>query len=115
VWAAATASLWVITTLYLFGLLWFYAIFLHPSIHEFITTEHVTPEAMKLRMSLVARLLLASLPWPGLLLLASTCTLFFTLASRRATLRQIQTSLADISAQMRELADGSKSNDARQV
>ena len=35
---------------------------------------------------------------------AAACTTGFILASRRATLRQIQASLAEISAQVRQLA-----------
>ena len=103
-WAIATVGLWVVTALYLFGLLWFYAMIIHPVIHEFFTTEDVDPGAMKPRMEIIAKLLLAMLYWPALLVLAGTCTLFFTLASRRATLRQIQAQLADISTQLREMA-----------
>jgi hypothetical protein len=103
-WATATIGLWIATAFYLFGLLWFYAMMIHPVINEFFTTDYVDPSAMKPRMAVIAKLLLAALYWPALLVLAGTCTLFFTLASRRATLRQIQAHLADISAQLRELA-----------
>jgi hypothetical protein len=102
-WAAATVGLWIATAVYLFGLLWFYAIMIHPVINEFFTTDNVDPSAMKPRMEIIAKLLLAALYWPALLVLAGTCTLFFTPASRRATLRQIQAQLADISGQLREM------------
>ncbi len=105
-WATATAALWIIAVVYLFGLVWVYAVLIHPVINEFFTGEYTNPDAaaaMKPRMVVVAKLLLASLYWPALLFLAAACTLFFTLASRRATLRQIQASLAEISAQLRQL------------
>jgi signal transduction histidine kinase len=106
-WAVATAALWIVAVVYLFGLVWVYAVLIHPVINEFFTGEYTNPDAaaaMKPRMMVVAKLLLASLYWPALLFLAAACTLFFTLASRRATLRQIQASLAEISAQLQALA-----------
>jgi len=105
-WAAATAVLWVLAALYLFGLLWGYLMWLHPMVYEFITSEELDPDGvMHPRMMVVTQLLLALLYWPAFLCLAVACTLLFTLASRRATLRQIQVSLADISEQLRRLSE----------
>jgi hypothetical protein len=106
-WAMAAAALWIIAAVYLFGLVWVYAVLIHPVIiNEFFTGEYTSPDAaaaMKPPMVVVTKLLLASLYWPALLFLAAACTLFFTLASRRATLRQIQASLAEISVQLKQL------------
>jgi hypothetical protein len=41
--------------------------------------------------------------WAGLVVLAAACTLLYVSATRRATLRQIQAGLAQISEQLREL------------
>lgn len=103
-WAVATGALWVVTALYLLVLLWFYVVFVHPVLHEHFTSEYVDPSAMKPRMMLVISLLKALLWWPGLLFLAAACTTLFTLASRRATLRQIHARLAEISEQLKALA-----------
>ncbi|MFQ5807551.1 MAG: hypothetical protein ACE5I3_13980 [Phycisphaerae bacterium] len=103
-WAIATAALWIITAAYLLGLLWFYAVFIHPVMHEYFTSEYVAPDAMKPHMLVVIALLKALLWWPGLLFAAAVCTTFLTLASRRATLRQIQASLTEISVQLKALA-----------
>jgi hypothetical protein len=100
-WAIATGALWVITVGYLFSLIYFYATFLHPVFNEYFTTPDANPEAMKPRMRVVIYLLQAMLYWPILLFLAAACTVFFTLATRRATLRQIQASLAEISAELK--------------
>lgn len=102
-WAIATTTLWIITAAYLFGLLCTYAVFIHPRISWFFTANEPSGFDMKPVMRVTATMLLASLYWPALLLLSAACTLFFNLASRRATLRQIQASLTDISTQLREL------------
>lgn len=107
-WAIAAIVLWIAAAAYLLALLWVYAVFIHPVINEFFTGEYLNPEAagaMKPRMFVIAKLMLAALYWPALLSLAAVCTVLFTLASRRATLRQIQASLAEISTQLKALAD----------
>ena len=48
----------------------------------------------------------ALLWWPVTLVVAAVVTIWFTLASRRATLRQIQAGLADISAQLASMTAG---------
>lgn len=106
-WAVAAAVLWIAAAAYLLVLLWVYTMMIHPVIHEFFTGDYTRPDAagaLQPRMFVIARLLLAALYWPALLALAAVCTVLFTLASRRATLRQIQAHLADISAQLRALA-----------
>jgi hypothetical protein len=42
--------------------------------------------------------------WAGLVVLAAACTLLYVRASRKATLRQIQVGLAEISAQLKLLS-----------
>lgn len=103
-WAIATAALWIITAAYLLGMLLVYAVFLHPRVHEHFTSAPDLAERGEPGMMGMLVLLKASLWWPALLFAAAVCTTLFTLASRRATLRQIQASLAEISAQLHELA-----------
>jgi hypothetical protein len=103
-WAAATVVAWLLTAFYLFGLLWFYAMKIHPVMNEYFTSpQPVSPAAMEPRMRVIIYLLRMLLYWPLALTVAAACTTGFILASRRATLRQIQVSLAEISAQVREL------------
>jgi cytoskeletal protein RodZ len=105
-WAIATALLWIIAVAYLLGLLSFYAVFIHPIIHEYFTTPDVDVNAVKPPLAVALVLLKAVLWWPALLLAAAACTTAFTLASRRATLRQIHASLTEISSQLKELSRG---------
>ncbi len=105
-WAVATAVLWGLAALYFFGLLLAYLTWLHPVVNEFVTSKELDPAGvMQPRMMVVTKLLIAMLYWPAFLCVAAACTLFFTLASRRATLKQIQVSLADISEQLRRLSE----------
>jgi hypothetical protein len=104
-WAIVTVALWVITAAYLLGLIVFYAVFLHPRFHEFFTAPDIDAEFMKPGMMALFTLLKAVLWWPAILFAAAVSTTLFTLASRRATLRQIQTSLAEISAQLKSLKE----------
>lgn len=103
-WAIATGVLWVLAAAYLLGLVWFYAVFLHPIFHDYFTSGDLNPDEIKPPMTVMITLLKVLLWWPGLLFLAAASTTLFTLASRRATLRQIQASLAQISAQLERLA-----------
>ena len=104
-WAAATVVAWLLTAFYLFGLVGFYVTFIHPVMHEYFTsTQPVSPGVIEPRMRVIILLLKALLYWPLALTAAAACTTGFILASRRATLRQIQASLAEISAQVRQLA-----------
>lgn len=104
IWAIATGVLWVLAAAYLLALLWFYMCFLHPIIHEYFTSGDLDPNEIKPPLNVMITLLKALLWWPGLLFLAAASTTLFTLASRRATLRQIQASLAEISEQLRDLS-----------
>jgi type II secretory pathway component PulF len=103
VWAIATGALWVLAVAYLLGLLWFYMVLLHPRFHEFLTSEETGPAQMQEFARVLISWFKALLVWPVLLFAAAACTTIFTLASRRATLRQIQASLADISEQLKGL------------
>jgi hypothetical protein len=102
-WAAATAAAWIVTALYFLVLLWAYMVFIHPYLHEFLTNPEIRDEVRTEHAYVLIGGLKALLFWPVLLLLAAGCTTLFTLAARRATLRQIQHSLAEISAQLKGL------------
>ncbi len=104
-WAIATVVLWVVTAAYLLGLLWSYMVLLHPKFHEFLTSEETGPAQMQGFARFLISWFKALLVWPVLLFAAAACTTIFTLASRRATLRQIQGSLAEISEQLRGLTE----------
>ncbi len=102
-WAIATAALWLIVVVYLLGLLGFYLVYIHPALHELLTDAQARKGALTGHAQALITELIALLIWPVLLLLAAGATIGFTLASRRATLRQIQASLAEISGQLKIL------------
>lgn len=102
-WAIATTVLWVIATAYFLILLLAYMVFIHPVMHEILTNPDARPIADDAHAYALIGGLKALLFWPVLLALAAVCTTLFTLASRRATLRQIQSSLANISEQLKRL------------
>jgi hypothetical protein len=102
-WAVATGVLWIVTAAYLLGLLCVYMVFLHPRFNEFLTSEKTGPAQMQEFAPVFISWLKALLVWPLLLFAAAACTTIFTLASRRATLRQIQSNLTQISEQLKAL------------
>ena len=101
-WAIATASLWIVTTAYLLGLLMAYAVFIHPILNEVLTNQEYATEDMPAELPRAIIIgLKALLAWPVLLFLAAACTTVFTLIARRATLQQIQAGLSQISEQLK--------------
>ena len=102
-WAIGTAVLWIITAGYLVALLLGYLVLIHPALHEHFTYDDADPAHMERIMAPILLGLKALLVWPILLLVSAACTTGLVLASRRATLRQIQASLARISEQLRTL------------
>jgi hypothetical protein len=107
-WAILTVALWLITAMYFAVLLWGYLVFVHPAIQELLARDEYDPERFKTHMRVLIAGLTALLYWPASLLLAAGCTTWFTIISRRATLRQIQASLAQIGEHLRSLSESSK-------
>ncbi len=107
-WAILTVALWLITALYFAVLLWAYLVFVHPAIHELLSHDEPDPQRFKTHMRVLITGLTALLYWPALLLLAAGCTTWFTIVSRKATLRQIQASLAQIADHLTGLREGGK-------
>jgi hypothetical protein len=103
-WAAVTASLWVVTASYLLILVFTYMLFIHPNTNELLTGYELSDQARQDYAAAVIDALWALLWWPITLVVAAAGTIWFTLASRRATLRQIQASLAEISEQLKRMA-----------
>ncbi len=103
-WALATSFLWVITAAYLLILMFTYLAIVHPAVNELLTGGELSPEARQRYAAVIIGGLKALLWWPVMLIVAAACTTWFTLASRRATLRQIQASLAQISEQLKRMA-----------
>jgi hypothetical protein len=103
-WAAATAGLWVVTAAYLLILVFTYMLFFHPAVNEFVTGGEMNERARQDFATAIIDWLWALLWWPITLVVAAAGSIWFTLASRRATLRQIQTSLGQISEQLKQMA-----------
>ena len=103
-WAVTTAVLWAITGLYLLVLIFTYLSIIHPAVNELLTGGELSPQSRQEHATAIIGGLKALCWWPILLIVAAGCTTWFTLASRRATLRQIQASLAQISDQLRQMA-----------
>ncbi|MHC4141291.1 MAG: hypothetical protein ACYSUF_05185 [Planctomycetota bacterium] len=102
-WAAATAGLWVVTAAYLLILVFTYMLLLHPAVNEFVTGGEMNDRAREDFAAAIIDWLWALLWWPITLVVAAAGSIWFTLASRRATLRQIQASLAQISDQLKQM------------
>jgi hypothetical protein len=83
-------------------------VLIHPVLYELLINEEYRHEDWRHHAFALVTALKALLLWPILLFLPAACTTCFTLASRRATLPQIQGSLADTSAQLRALAESSR-------
>ncbi len=94
----------MITAAYLLILVFTYLVLLHPAVNEFVTGGEMSDRARQDFATAIIDWIWALLWWPITLIVAAGATTWFTLASRRATLRQIQTSLAQISAQLTRLA-----------
>lgn len=103
-WAIATIALWLLTAVYFVALLGAYLVFVHPVLNEFLTNQEYRQGDLTEHARVIITGLMALMYWPALLLLAAGCTIMFILATRRATLRQIQISLAEISTQLKAVA-----------
>jgi hypothetical protein len=107
-WALLTIAFWLIAASYFAVLLWAYLVFVHPAMQELLTHSEPDPLRFKTHMRVLISGLTALLYWPASLLLAAGCTTWFTIVSRRATLRQIQASLAQIADHLQSMREGSK-------
>lgn len=103
-WAIATAGLWIITAALFFAICYVYMVFVNPLVVELLTASNENWGQLR---SATFYGLSALLVWPILLFLSAACTTGFILASRRATLRQIQADLARITEQLKALAENS--------
>ena len=103
-WAIATTLLWILAAAYFLGLLWSYMVFIHPVLNEFLTNPAAPARDNVVLGKVLIVELKALLFWPVLLAMAAISTTLFTLTSRRATLRQIQVSLANISAELKRIS-----------
>jgi hypothetical protein len=102
-WATLTAGLWLLASAYLLILVFTYMVLLHPNTNELLTGHELTEHARREYPAAIIDMLWALLWWPVTLVVAAAATIWFTLATRRATLRQIQCSLAQISDQLKRL------------
>ncbi|MHC4100316.1 MAG: hypothetical protein ACYTGY_01805 [Planctomycetota bacterium] len=102
-WAVVTSAFWVVTAAYLLILVFSYLAFVHPAVNELLTGGELSPQARQDYAAVIIGGLKALLWWPITLIAAAACTTLFTLASRRATLRQIQASLVEISEQLKQI------------
>jgi hypothetical protein len=101
--AAVTAGLWVATAAYLLILVYSYLYLLHPVVNELLTGGELNERTRQDFSVAIITWFRALAWWPITLVVAAAAATWFTLASRRATLRQIQASLTDISEQLRRM------------
>ena len=105
-WAAATGALWAVTTAYLLVLVFLYLLFLNPPLHALLTGSEFSEQARADLAAAIIDWFRALLWWPVTLVVAAAGTIWFTLAARRATLRQVRAGLAEVSAQLARMTAG---------
>ncbi|MBE3070365.1 MAG: hypothetical protein IMZ66_09025 [Planctomycetes bacterium] len=103
-WAALTLVAWGAVAAY--GVISTYAflVYIYPKLAQFAQSEPPAPLDHEFTGILAYAILVSNVVWPVLLLAAAALTVLFVLKSRRATLRQIQVSLAEISEQIRAMS-----------
>ena len=100
-WMIATTTLWVFAAAFLAAWVLAYLVYLGPKVHELIDQASVDAAVT----SRFVHLWLMTLRiWPPLFLLAGGATVGLQVASRQATLRQIQSSLAQITAELESMS-----------
>ena len=100
--------LWVLTTAASVLAVRSFFVFIYPILAEWALT--VEPAGIDGRVQLIPRLcMIATYVCVGLLGLAALATVLLIGESRKSTLRQIRASLADISAELKELSQESTS------
>ncbi len=107
-WAIGATAMWILVAGTLGLIHWAALVFIYPKlIHTWTEAaglaEDANRELTKALAIIVQMATAAHIIWAVLLLLASAMTIKLVLASRRATLGQIQASLAEMSEQLREL------------
>lgn len=108
-WAIGATAMWILVAGLLGLIHWAALVFVYPKlIHTWTEAAGLTEDANRELTGALATIVqmatAAHIIWAVLLLLASAMTIKLVLASRRATLGQIQASLAEMSEQLGELA-----------
>jgi type VI protein secretion system component VasF len=104
-WAALALLGWGAVAAYGVASTYFFLVFIYPKLAQFAQSESPARLDHEFTGILAYAILVSNIIWPVLLLAAAALTVVFVLKSRRATLRQIQVSLAEISAEVRQLAE----------
>jgi len=106
IWAGVNVVLWLLAAGCCLASAMFYLVFLHPKLTEMLSHPgEVDQETASLVMRVTAQYLLYSnIIWPSLLLVAAMSTTLLVLRTRRATLRHVAGSLAQIQRQVDRLA-----------
>jgi hypothetical protein len=108
-WTGATLFLWGLAATACIANMMGFMVFFYPLLTQMVQESTKRPDHGRFVMGVLADYLFyANIIWPLLLTAAAACTVLFILRSRRATLRQIQASLAEISAEVRQLAETRK-------
>jgi hypothetical protein len=108
-WTIGAIAMWILVAGLLGLIHWAALVFVYPKlIHTWTEAAGLAEDANRELTGALATIVqmatAAHIIWAVLLLLASAMTIKLVLASRRATLGQIQASLAEMSEQLRELA-----------
>jgi hypothetical protein len=108
VWAVLTVLAWVLVGGYCTANVMVLLVFFHPRLTQLLAEQAEEAGGVEEFMVVLAEYLYyANIVWPILVTLAAVVTVAFVLRSRRATLRQVQRSLAEISRQIRALETAS--------
>jgi len=105
----SSLGLWVIAAAGFAAYVWFVLAYLWPMIAVLAEQQQSTPPDLQSRALRVlvhvtpSVTMVWALVWSGLLVLAALATVLYVMTSRRATVREIQAGLADISAQLAAL------------
>jgi hypothetical protein len=102
-WATAAVALWSITAVYLVALVLTYVVLVHPAVNELLTGGELSPTTRAEHAAAIIGGLKALCWWPVTLVAAAICTMAFTLATRQATLTQIQAGLTDYRVQLERM------------
>jgi len=103
-WAALTLAAWGAVAAYGVISTYLFLVYIYPKLAQFAQSEPPVRLDHEFIGILAYAILVSNVIWPVLLLAAAGLTVLFVLKSRRATLRQIQVSLAEISDQIRAMS-----------
>ncbi len=104
--------LWLLVAGGIAGYTWFFVLYVNPALKYVAVHSHESSEdAEQIRANFFYMLpriaeitVISAYAWAGSVVLAAACTLWYVMASRRATLRQIHAGLADLSEQLKTLS-----------